>query len=137
MNSFVTPTIQTAHNTRTFFELYAPSMHNTSLDRLLSLYPVSEFTANPSAGVSAERYRAGRILRDILMVCQPIFYGRALSRKHNDVYLYDQNQTILTPILNYLGAPGLGKVHTSEFAYMFGNLSHYDSKMTLTKLWCS
>ena len=44
----------------------------------------------------------------------------------NGVYLYDQNATILDPALTSLGYPGLGAVHTSEFAYVFANFSHYN-----------
>jgi len=105
-------------------------MTNASLTRLLDLYPVSDFQADPAANLSAEFYRSGRILRDIIMVCQPILFGKHVhERSGKDFYLYEQDQTILTPILGSLGAPGLGVVHTSEFAYMFGNLSHYDGKL--------
>lgn len=128
-NPFVYTNITTSNDTRSFFSQYAPGMTDASLTGLLDLYPVSDFQADPSANLSAEFYRSGRILRDILMVCQPIFFGEHVHQATGkDVYLYDQNQTILTPILDSLGSPDLGVVHTSEFAYMFGNLSHYDSK---------
>lgn len=127
-NPFVSTSITTDNDTRTFFSQYAPAMTNASLDGLLNLYPVSDFQANPTANLSAEFYRSGRILRDILMVCQPIFFGQHVTERGPEVYLYDQNQTILTPILDSLDSPGLGVVHTSEFAYMFGNLSHYNSQ---------
>lgn len=56
-----------------------------------------------------------------------MWYGEAIStQKGQKVYLYEQNQTFLTPALTYAGSPGLGSVHTSEFAYVFGNLSHYN-----------
>jgi hypothetical protein len=62
------------------------------------------------------------------MVCEPLLYGQALTKRGQDVYYYDQNQTVVNKPLEALGLPGLGVVHTSEFAYMFNNLSHYDSK---------
>ncbi|KAI7369881.1 hypothetical protein KC336_g20968 [Hortaea werneckii] len=40
--------------------------------------------------------------------------------------MYDQNQTMLREPLAASGSEGLGVVHTSEFAYVFGNLSTYD-----------
>lgn len=136
-NPFVSTDISSDNDTRSFFSQYVPGMTNDSLNGLLDLYPVSDFQANPAANLSAEFYRSGHLLRDILMVCQPMFFGQHVHAKtEKDVYLYDQNQTILTPILESLGSPGLGVVHTSEFAYMFGNLSHYDSKshrLTLLK----
>jgi carboxylesterase type B len=120
--------IKTANQTKTFFRDYAPAMSNSHLEHLLSLYPVEEFTANSAANLSAEYYRSARILRDILMVCEPLLYGQALTKRGQDVYYYDQNQTVVNKPLEALDLPGLGVVHTSEFAYMFNNLSHYDSK---------
>lgn len=122
---FVPTTITTTNDTFTFFYEYA-SMSPKTVNNLLSLYPLSEFHPDPAANLTAHFYRAARILRDILMVCEPFYYGEAISKAGNDVYFYDQNQTILTPILDSLGSPGFGVVHTSEFAYAFGNLSHYD-----------
>lgn len=50
------------------------------------------------------------------------------KQNQNTVYLYQWNQTILDHILEYLGHPaGMGSIHTSEFAYVFGNPSHYQS----------
>lgn len=60
------------------------------------------------------------------MTCMPIWTGSNLAQLGADVYLYDQNQSVLPHILDGLGSPGLGPVHTSEFAYVFGNLSHYE-----------
>lgn len=132
---FVDIIIKTANETATFFRNYAPAMSESNLQHLLNLYPVDEFAANPAANLSAEYYRSARILRDILMVCEPLLYGRALAQRGQDVYYYDQNQTVLDGPLESLGLPGLGVVHTSEFAYMFNNLSHYDSK-NLHMMYC-
>ena len=60
------------------------------------------------------------------MVCEPQYYGRALASRGNPVYMYDQNQTMLEGPLEATGSTGLGVVHTSEFAYVFGDLSTYD-----------
>lgn len=66
-------------------------------------------------------------MRDILMTCPPVWYAEHLAAAGNKVFLYDWNQTILDPILAYANnQSGLGPIHTSEFAYIFGNLSHYD-----------
>ncbi|KAI3392508.1 hypothetical protein diail_5643 [Diaporthe ilicicola] len=63
------PTIKTANDTRAFFQTYAPSKSDTNVDKLLKLYPVSEFQANPEANLEAnleaETYRAARVFRDI------------------------------------------------------------------------
>jgi carboxylesterase type B len=123
---FVEIDIDTDKDTTTFFREYAPAMSEANLKHLLSLYPVGDFA--PSANLSAEHSRSSRILRDILMVCEPLLYGRALAEKGQHVYYYAQNQTVVDSALDSLGLPGLGVVHTSEFAYMFNNISHYDSK---------
>lgn len=109
-----------------YFTRYLPGMTKANVRKLLLLYPVADFSANPSADLSAQLYRAARILRDIVFTCQPIHYGRAIYNAGNDVYLWDQNQTIVDEILASQGQPGYGVVHTSNFAYQFGNLSHYD-----------
>ena len=109
-----------------FFSGYLPGMTTQNVRKLLSLYPVSDFSANKAAKLSAQLFRAGRILRDILFTCQPIHYARALAEAGNRVYLWDQNQTMFDEILVSVGSPGYGVVHTSNFAYQFGNLSHYN-----------
>lgn len=121
------PSIETANDTRVFFQTYAPTMTDANVDKLLALYPVSEFQGNPDADLSAEFYRAARVFRDIMMTCPPLWYGAHLAAAGgSDVYYYAWNQSLLDPILAYVGYPGQGVVHTSELAYVFGNLSHYD-----------
>ncbi|KAI7206460.1 hypothetical protein KC343_g5274 [Hortaea werneckii] len=92
---FTPTTIQTDHDTYTFLSSYAPAMSAANIRNLMSLYPTSDFLANPSANLSSQFYRSGRILRDILMVCEPHYYGRALASRGNAVYMYDHNQTML------------------------------------------
>lgn len=124
-NPFVgTPT--TEKEVHDFYKAFLPGFSDDNFNTLLSLYPSSDFSDNKEAGLSKQFYRAGRILRDILMVCQPIGFGRAIQAGGNDVYFWDQNQTMVDEVLTSLGAPGYGVVHTSNFAYQFANLSHYD-----------
>lgn len=123
---FTNRSITTANDTYIFFKGYLPDLSASSLNDILALYPVSDFSAKPSSNLTAEFYRSARIFRDILMTCMPMWYGENIAQSGNPVYLYDQNQTILTPALDAMGYSGLGPVHTSEFAYVFGNLSHYN-----------
>lgn len=124
-NPFV-GTPKTGAEVFTFFSRYMPGMTHANVRKLLALYPVSDFTTYLSGVLDPQTYRAGRILRDILLTCQPIHYGRAISNAGNNVYLWDQNQTMFDEIFDSLGMPGYGVIHTSNFAYQFGNLSHYD-----------
>ncbi|KAJ4319815.1 hypothetical protein N0V84_006196 [Fusarium piperis] len=126
--TFFTDTeIKTPEDTLKFISSYVPDVTESNIDKLLSLYPSSEFLENKEQELSAEFYRSARIFRDILMVCQPAWYGESLSSQRNEVFLYDWNQTILEPIIAAVkGKTGFGTIHTSEFAYIFGNLSHYN-----------
>ncbi|KUI58608.1 Lipase 4 [Cytospora mali] len=124
---FADPTVTTPNDTYNFVQTYIPTMTSENVHKLLSLYPSTDFVANETANLSREFYRSSRIFRDILMTCPPIWYSEHLNAAGAEVYIYDWNQTILEPIVASLGWPGLGPMHTSEFAYIFGNLSHYDT----------
>ena len=128
LNFFIDLDITTAEDTHDLISGYIPGVTSENVNGLLSLYPVSDFTWRENDVASAELFRSGRIIRDILMVCEPIWYADHLVRHGNkDVYLFDWNQTVLEPLLEEsTGAPGLGPVHTAEFAYVFGNVSAYD-----------
>ncbi|KAH6645130.1 putative lipase [Truncatella angustata] len=135
VNQFIDPSIETAADTRSFIGEFISGVSSTNLDTLLALYPVSDFDDDPTAGLSAEFYRAARIQRDVMMVCQPIYLGSSLAAAVKDtsddddfrVYIYDWNQTMLdTALQSSENVTGLGSIHTSEFAYVFGNLSRYD-----------
>ena len=123
-NYFVgNPTSQ--HDVFNVLRGYLPGFTDANVHKLLSLYPIADFSTNKAAHLNAHVYQAGRIVRDILFTCQPIHYAQAIAKKGNDVYLWDQNQTMFNEILVSLGTPGYGVIHTSNFAYEFGNLSHY------------
>lgn len=126
---FTDGTIRTSNDSYTFISSYVPDVTSENVDKLLSLYSVTDFPVDESTtSLSSEFFRSARIFRDIIMTCQPIWYGQHLAKAGNDVYLYDWNQTILDPILAQVyNESGLGPVHTSEFAYIFGNMSHYNT----------
>lgn len=125
--AFYTPTdIHTERDTFNFVASYLPSMTSDSITSILTLYPTTDFPADTANNISSQTVRSARIFRDILMTCMPIWYGSQLSARGADVYLYDFNQTLLDPIFRAMRAPALGAIHTSEFAYVFGNISHYD-----------
>jgi carboxylesterase type B len=133
VGQFTDSSIKTADDTRDFIGEFASGISSSNLDILLALYPISDFVGHPAAGLSAEFYRANRILRDIMMVCQPVYLGSALTAAANKtnspdfhVYMYDWNQTMLDDALQAENVTGLGAIHTSEFAYIFANLSRYD-----------
>jgi carboxylesterase type B len=134
---FVDPAITTDEDTRRTLAESLPELSAAGMEKLLSLYPVSDFAADPAANLSAEFYRVARITRDMMMVCVPVQMGAAFADEARSssnggpdsgfrVYLYDWNQTVLDDALEAEGVKGLGAVHTSEFAYIFDNVGHYD-----------
>ena len=125
---FTDTSIKTPNDTHNFISTYVSHVSTDNLEKLLALYPASDFPANKKDGLSSEFYRSARIFRDIIMTCQPIWYAEHIAAAGNSVYLYDWNQTILEPVLSVIqNQTGYGSIHTSEFAYIFGNLSHYDT----------
>ncbi|KAI1259425.1 putative lipase [Xylariaceae sp. FL1019] len=127
LNVFLDTSIQTNQDTYDLIQDYQPAMTSANVDKLLSLYDVSEFPADEAAGLSSEFYRAARIVRDILMTCQPMHYAEAIASRGNAVYLVDWNQTISDQVIKALwNETGFGVIHTSDLEYVFGNISALD-----------
>jgi carboxylesterase type B len=127
VNFFTDPSIATAADTTNFIQTYLPAMPSSVVSELLALYPVAEFAPPSGTNLTAEFYRSARIFRDIIMVCQPIYLAEAANRKFGEVWLYEWNQTILEPIIEQItNISHMGVVHTSEFAYIFANFSHWN-----------
>ncbi|KXJ85849.1 putative lipase [Microdochium bolleyi] len=130
MTLYTSPSIASAAGTYAAIRVKYPWLSEANLDTLLALYPVAEFPANKTANRTSESYRAARIWRDVLMVCQPMHLAATLAAaasSGSDVYLYNWNQTVTGPALAAVrGLYGVGVPHTGEFAYTFGNISVYD-----------
>ncbi|KAI1746544.1 putative lipase [Xylaria castorea] len=121
-------TISTDEQVHDFIQGYVPTMTSANVDKLLSLYPISEFKPNEAANKSSQFYRAAQAFRDILMVCQPMFYAENLAKRGSDVYLFHWNQTISDQVIEGLdNETGYGVIHTSDLEYVFGNLSVFDN----------
>lgn len=138
---FTPSTIETDADTRAFVGAYYPYLSEANLDALLGLYDVADFAANTTANLSAEFYRSAEMFRDILLTCPSFYFGHAMATKYYSnnssasnssvvevpVYIYEQNQTILSNFLDTEGSLGLGVIHTSELAYVFGNFTPYQA----------
>ena len=133
--SLFVPSITNGRGTEGFAQFYLPGFSKQQITHLLSLYPVSDFHPslypNGSIAYPAQQHRAARILRDILFTCQPISLAFALAKAGNDVYLYAQNKTLYTPILEKAGLYGYGVIHTSELGFVFGNTSNPELRALL------
>ncbi|KAL0566919.1 hypothetical protein V5O48_015073, partial [Marasmius crinis-equi] len=129
---FTHSNITTPSDTREFIQLFFPGLTNGTLTTLLSLYSSSDFAPNPIANLTAEFYRSAQIFRDIIFTCPSFLFGYAMAQKFwagsgseaPAVYYCDQNQ-----IVTSTGGlpPGLGVIHGSEQAYVFGNFSAYNA----------
>ena len=80
---FVPTDNNTPQQTRRWLRLYLPAFTEAHLDELLSLYPSSDFKTTYFKGgnikLHAEVYRVGRIFRDLLFTCQPIWIGMLIK----------------------------------------------------------
>lgn len=130
---FTPGTIETDADTRDFVGSYYPYLGEDNFETLMSLYPVTDFSTNTTANLSAEFYRSAEMFRDILLTCPSFYFGHAMASKYYHthpnssipVYMYEQNQTILAEYLDMRSLPGLGVIHTSELPYVFGNFTPY------------
>ncbi|KAF2993524.1 hypothetical protein E8E13_001923 [Curvularia kusanoi] len=129
LNFYTNVSIATADDTYHFMRSYLPALPEQSLKDMLNMYPAADFAPPPGTNLTAEFYRSARIFRDILMVCPSLHLGAAVHAKYaTPVFHYDFNQTILEPILEHaINVSHLGAVHTSEFAYVFGNVEAYNN----------
>ncbi|CAI6334765.1 unnamed protein product [Periconia digitata] len=127
VNFYTDVTIASADAAKNFIQTYVPTLPNSADLNLVDMYNISDFAPPSGTNLTAEFYRAARAFRDILMVCEPLYMAEAMHRFDKKVYLYNFNQTIIDPILAAVyNVSGMGVVHTSEFAYIWGNLSAYN-----------
>ena len=120
-------TITTTTDTREFVQNFWTGLSSSSVKKLLSLYPSSDYPSIPEANITAEWYRVSEICTDVIFVCPSVLMGHAMAKKYEDdcdppVYLYANNQTVLDSLFTALGQPGKGVTHGSELAYLTGNL---------------
>ncbi|KAL2020639.1 hypothetical protein VTK56DRAFT_8129 [Thermocarpiscus australiensis] len=64
-------------DTREFIFASVPDVISANIDIFLSLYPVSDFVSEATATLFAEFFHAARVIRDILMTCQPTWVRAA------------------------------------------------------------
>ncbi|KAK3994928.1 hypothetical protein QBC44DRAFT_36425 [Cladorrhinum sp. PSN332] len=143
----------------------APSITSDSLAHLLALYPASDFEQEVSnynsrrkqdtdPEVSAQYFRASRIMRDLLFTCSSLDFGRHMAAaaaaaaadaaaeshkngiKNSKVYIYALNQSMLAPIFAGAGMPYIRVPHGSDTNYLFdgvfpeGEVSKGDKKLS-------
>lgn len=103
------------------FQTFVLGLKQSSLQRLLSLYPLSDFTylVRSREEATADYYRAAQINRDIWFTCPAIDFTWQYTRFGGDsnIRLYEMNQTKFGPIFQYMGVPQWRVSHLSDIPY--------------------
>lgn len=103
------------------FQTFILGLSKTSLQQILRLYPLSDFTSLVRAGEAgtAQYYRAAQINRDIWFTCPVIDFTWQYTRYGaSNVRLYMGNQTKYGPILRSMGVPEWRVCHLSDIPYI-------------------
>ncbi|KAJ5745178.1 carboxylesterase [Penicillium odoratum] len=105
-----------------FLAAQFPNLSKKNIQKALSLYPISQFSAYPSEGIAAQFFQASQMYRDTGMTC-PILYTAKMNSKFSDAstatYLYNLNQTLFTPFLAAGDELFYGVCHFSDIPYVF------------------
>ena len=98
-----------------------PSFSKQNVKKALNLYPVTSFSDLPKENISAQYFRASRLLRDA-QFCPSLHMVR-MNQKYSDKktsnYLYVLNQTMFTPLFEQQETLYLGVPHFSDIPYVF------------------
>ena len=116
---FVPPFI---NSEATVFALYSRSFSDSTVDKILSLYPVEDFEAQviESQNLTAQWYRASRIYRDLNMACPSLNITREISLQSNvSTYLFAVNSTRLQPVWDSMDQSQYQIAHVSDIPYIF------------------
>lgn len=99
-----------------------PNLSKKNLKKAMALYPISQFSAYTSEGISAEFFQASQIVRDSQFTC-PVLYTAKMNSKWSTgstaTYLYALNQTVFTPFLKEYDELFYGVCHFSDIPYVF------------------
>ncbi|KAL9089887.1 MAG: hypothetical protein Q9159_002244 [Coniocarpon cinnabarinum] len=93
-----------------------------SLDRLLELYPESDFQSKvkPDGVATAQFYRASCIFRDVVAICPALFFTAAMSsHDQRNVTLNELNATTLDRPWALNGIADADVSHYSDIPYVF------------------
>lgn len=153
MNVGPAPLIQSAEDMAPGIRKFARLLTDDEIDTFLKLYDEDTFAedvrlyeaakASGDPDVSVHYFRLSRILRDLLFTCSSIDFGYEMSTRskkidagYKGVYLYNLNQSMLTPLWKGAGMPYVGVSHGSDSNYIFngvfpeGEISTEDLKLS-------
>ena len=103
------------------FHKTRPGLSKSTVAKLFSLYPASEFQAALNA--SSSFYRASRMVRDLEFTCPSVATAKAITHYSSSAttYLYQLDQTPFVQILEEAHAPFAGVIHFSDIPYVFND----------------
>lgn len=118
---FVTPEI----SSDTLFNSWAaeqwPSLTEANLNKLISLYPSSEFSDLTAEGIEKNYFRAARVSRDAHFACPSLLILEAFQvlSPGSIVYAYVLNQTVFRVGHAAANRSFVGNDHFSDISYVF------------------
>ena len=122
---YALPTLTNDASVLASFSAYVLGLSDTSKQKLLSLYPISDFThlVRDDVEATAQYYRAAQINRDLWFACPVLDFTWQYSRhsRSSNIRLYEMNQTKFGPILQYMGVPQWRVSHLSDIPFMLNN----------------
>ncbi|KAF7979258.1 hypothetical protein HWV62_42932 [Athelia sp. TMB] len=126
---FTSPTISTDADVAASLNQF-PALKNSTIARILDMYPVAEFAGAvmPNDIVTAQYYRASRILRDLTVTCVAVdlaFHVAQYAERGATARLYDLNQTALSTLYVADAMPYLGVSHFSDIPYIFDEVDFF------------
>ena len=127
--SMSTPTTLSDRNsTAAHLSEQYPHLSQSSVAKLLSLYPVNDFQSKlpRRSPVNAHWFAAAQLLRDITVACPTIQLARLIKNnqgnKAKGVYIYELQQSPFAETFKRYGKEHLGIVHYSDVPYLFDTL---------------
>ena len=120
---YAQPTITEDSDVLASFQSFIKGLQPASLQHLLQLYPVTDFSHLVRSGepATAQYYRAAQMNRDLWFTCPVIDFTWQYRRfgHSSSIRLYEMNQTKYTPIFQYMGVPQWRVSHLSDIPYVF------------------
>jgi carboxylesterase type B len=117
---FTPPTLNDSDAVLEYLHLAYPNITQSTLSTLVSMYPVSQFTAKAQANsISPYFYQAAQVYRDINFACPEIDVAHRVAGVGSPSYVYNLNTSSLTDILTLLNASFYGVVHLSDVPFAF------------------
>lgn len=117
---FTPPTLANATAVEQFVQFTYPNLNSTTLSNLISLYPISDFSANAQGlGISPFFLQASQIYRDVNFACQAIDVSHRVAQFGSASYVYVLNTTSLASVLSLFNATFEGVIHFSDVPFVF------------------